>query len=177
MCHFCCLWNGMFDCHQVEITVMQFTGHSLPVHQSVSVPWDFNPVPHVSQARLCQWNMQLPHLLNGMSGRVEGQYTTKNVAVSQKPSDRKQEWHIPKERGFRLLKRNSFTLAVTTPLKRTYTSTAVDGEEHVSAESWLSSTLTPPLVASIAEHTYKTHNRHSNSLFTKNVSHISNYLC
>ena len=25
---------------------MQFTGHSLPVHQSVSVPWDFNPVPH-----------------------------------------------------------------------------------------------------------------------------------
>ena len=35
------LWNGMFDRHQVEITVMQFTGHSLPVHQSMSVPWDF----------------------------------------------------------------------------------------------------------------------------------------
>ena len=28
------LWNGMFDRHQAEITVMQFTGHSLPVHQS-----------------------------------------------------------------------------------------------------------------------------------------------
>ena len=24
-------WNGMFDRHQAEITVMQFTGHSLPV--------------------------------------------------------------------------------------------------------------------------------------------------
>ncbi len=39
------LWNGMFDRHRAEITVMQFTGHSLPVHQFVTVPWDFNPVP------------------------------------------------------------------------------------------------------------------------------------
>ena len=30
------LWNRMFDCHQAEITVMQFTGHSLPVRQSIS---------------------------------------------------------------------------------------------------------------------------------------------
>ena len=28
---------GMFDRHQAEITVMQFTGHSLPLHQSMSV--------------------------------------------------------------------------------------------------------------------------------------------
>ena len=35
------LWNGMFNRHQAEITVMQFRGHSLPVHQSMSVPWDF----------------------------------------------------------------------------------------------------------------------------------------
>ena len=35
------LWNGIFDRHQAEITVMQFTGNSLPVHQSMSVPWDF----------------------------------------------------------------------------------------------------------------------------------------
>ena len=35
------LCNGMFDRHQAEITVMQFTGHSLLVHQSMSVPWDF----------------------------------------------------------------------------------------------------------------------------------------
>ena len=41
-----CLWNGLFDRHQAEITVMQFTGHSLPGHQFVTVPWDFNPVPY-----------------------------------------------------------------------------------------------------------------------------------
>ena len=44
--HFRSLWNGMFDRHRTEITVMQFTGHSLPVHQLVTVPWDFNPVPY-----------------------------------------------------------------------------------------------------------------------------------
>ena len=44
--HFHRLWNGMFGRHQAEITVMQFIGHSLPVHQFVTVPWDFNPVPY-----------------------------------------------------------------------------------------------------------------------------------
>ena len=34
------------DRPRAEIIVMQFTGHSLPVHQSVTVPWDFNPVPY-----------------------------------------------------------------------------------------------------------------------------------
>ena len=34
------LWNRMFDRHQAEIAVMQFTGHSLPVHQSMSVPFE-----------------------------------------------------------------------------------------------------------------------------------------
>ena len=29
------LWNGMFDRHQAEISVMQFIGHSLPVHHLV----------------------------------------------------------------------------------------------------------------------------------------------
>ena len=33
--------NGMFDRHQAEITALQFTGHSLPVHHSMSVPWEF----------------------------------------------------------------------------------------------------------------------------------------
>ena len=32
-------WNRMFNRHQAEITVTQFTGHSLPVHQSMSVSW------------------------------------------------------------------------------------------------------------------------------------------
>ena len=40
----------MFDHHQAEITVMQFTGHSLPVHQSMRVPWDFLPCP-ISSAK------------------------------------------------------------------------------------------------------------------------------
>ena len=35
------LWNRMFDRHHAEITVMQFTGYSLPVCQSMSVPWEF----------------------------------------------------------------------------------------------------------------------------------------
>ena len=46
------LWNGMFDRHQTEITVMQFTDHSLPVHQSMTVPWDFTLSHIVSQTRL-----------------------------------------------------------------------------------------------------------------------------
>ena len=40
------LWNGMFDRHQAEITVIQFRGHPLPVHQFLTVLWDFNPVPY-----------------------------------------------------------------------------------------------------------------------------------
>ena len=35
----------MFDRHQAKITVMQSIGHSLPVHQSTNVPWDFYLVP------------------------------------------------------------------------------------------------------------------------------------
>ena len=39
-------WNRMLDHHSVEITLMQFTGHSLPVHQSMSVPWEFFTSSH-----------------------------------------------------------------------------------------------------------------------------------
>ena len=49
------LWNGLFDRHQAEITVMQFTGHSLPVHQSITVAWDFTLSHVVSQACLCDF--------------------------------------------------------------------------------------------------------------------------
>ena len=31
------LWNRMFNHHQAEITIMQFRGHSLPVHPSMRV--------------------------------------------------------------------------------------------------------------------------------------------
>ena len=40
------LWYRMFNCHQAEITVMQFRSHSLPVHQSMSVPWEFLSSSH-----------------------------------------------------------------------------------------------------------------------------------
>ena len=46
------LWNGMFDRHQVEITVMQFRGHSLLVHQSMSVSWAFTLSHFISQIHL-----------------------------------------------------------------------------------------------------------------------------
>ena len=45
------LWNRMFYRHQVEITVMQFTGHSLPVRQSMSVLWEF----FISSHSICQF--------------------------------------------------------------------------------------------------------------------------
>ena len=40
------LLNRMFNRHQAEITVMQFRGHSLPVHQSMRVPWEFFSSSH-----------------------------------------------------------------------------------------------------------------------------------
>ena len=39
-------WNGMFYRHQAEITVMQFTGHSLPVQHSLVAQWDLHLVPY-----------------------------------------------------------------------------------------------------------------------------------
>ena len=54
------LWNGMFDRHQADIAVMQFTGHSLPVHQSMTIPWDFTLFHIVSQARLRDFFPWLP---------------------------------------------------------------------------------------------------------------------
>ena len=58
------LWNGMFDHHQAEITDMQFTGHSLPVHHSEVGP---SPCPILSaeltsaiSSHNCHWNVSLP---------------------------------------------------------------------------------------------------------------------
>ena len=42
------LWNRMFNRHQAEITVMQFTGHSLPVHHSVVYHGNFLARPILS---------------------------------------------------------------------------------------------------------------------------------
>ena len=46
MCHFRHLWNGMCDHHRAEITVMQFTGHSLPAHHFVAARRDLHLVPY-----------------------------------------------------------------------------------------------------------------------------------
>ena len=80
------LWNRMFDCHQAEITVMQFRGHSLPVRQSMRVSWDFLACPILlANFRPRDFLSQLPskcvtsfrcNTLNGILGRVEGQNTT-----------------------------------------------------------------------------------------------------
>ena len=74
--HFRRLWNGMFDRHRAEITVMQFTGRSLPVHQFVTSRGILTLSHVVSQAHPCQQNMHFCRLWNGMFGRVGGQYTT-----------------------------------------------------------------------------------------------------
>ena len=50
----------MFDRHRAEITVMQFTGHSLPVYQFVTVPWDFNPVPYCQPSSPTTMEYALP---------------------------------------------------------------------------------------------------------------------
>ena len=50
MCHFRYLWNGICDRHRAEITVMQFTGHSLPVHHSEVGP---SPCPILSAEHTC----------------------------------------------------------------------------------------------------------------------------
>ena len=75
----------MFDRHQAEITVIQFTGHSLPVHQSMTVhgilPCPISSAKHayVISSHNCHRNVSLPSGAspwNDMFGRVEGQYTT-----------------------------------------------------------------------------------------------------
>ena len=84
------LWNRMFDRHQAEITVMQFRGHSLPMRQSMSVPWEFfylvpfhQPISaHAISSHNYHWNVSLPSGAspwNGIFGRVKGQNTTKSV--------------------------------------------------------------------------------------------------
>ena len=81
------LWNRMFNRHQAEITVMQFTGHSLLMHQSMSVPWEFFSSSHfVSQfpptrfplltaIGMCHF-LPVHHLGIAFLGRIEGQNIT-----------------------------------------------------------------------------------------------------
>ena len=80
------LWNRMFNRHQAEITVMQFTGHSLPVHHSVVyhgnylVPFHQPISAHAISSPNCHWNVSLPSGASPWNsifgGRVEGQNIT-----------------------------------------------------------------------------------------------------
>ena len=79
-------WNGMFDCHQAEITVMQFTGHSLLVHHSLAAQWDLHFVPYHQPSSPAwflsingHWDVSLPLSLEWHVCRAEGQNTTVSV--------------------------------------------------------------------------------------------------
>ena len=60
------LWNRMFNRHPAEITVMQFRGHSLPVHHSVVYHGNYlfpfhQPISaHAISSPNCHWNVSLP---------------------------------------------------------------------------------------------------------------------
>ena len=78
------LWNGMIDRHPAEISVMQFTGHSLPVHQSMSVSWALpcpissakstHAISFVTAIRMCHF-LPVHHLrmafLAGLKVRIQ----------------------------------------------------------------------------------------------------------
>ena len=80
------LWNRMFNHHQAEITVLQFTGHSLKVHHSVVyhgnylVPFHQPISAHAISSPNCHWNVSLPSGVSPWNsifwGRVEGQNIT-----------------------------------------------------------------------------------------------------
>ena len=86
------LWNRTFDRHQEEITVMQFTGHSLPVHQSMSVPWEFFSSSHfisefpptrfplITAMRMCHL-LLVHHLEMAFLAGSKGQNITMNPLV------------------------------------------------------------------------------------------------
>ena len=88
------LWNRMFNCHQAEITVMQFRGHSLPVHHSVVYHGNFFRSSHfisqfpptwfplITAIRICHF-LQVHHLGIAFLGRVEGQNITIAVAMDR----------------------------------------------------------------------------------------------
>ena len=80
------LWNRMFNRHQTEITIMQFRGHSLPVHHCSGTVGP-SPCPILSALirprdlfrllaiGMCHF-LPVHHLGIAFLGRVEGQNTT-----------------------------------------------------------------------------------------------------
>ena len=88
------LWNRMFNRHQAEITVMQFTGHSLPGHQSMSVPWEFFSSSHfisqfpptrfplITATRMCHF---LPVHLLGMAFLAGSKVKIQHLVICRFP--------------------------------------------------------------------------------------------
>ena len=88
------LWNRMFNRHQAEITVMQFTGHSLLVHQSMSEPWEFfssfhfisqfppTRFPLITATRMCRL-LPVHHLRMAFLAGSKGQNITLFLHISK----------------------------------------------------------------------------------------------
>ena len=74
----------MFDRHCAEITVMQFTVHSLPVHQFVAVAWDFNPVPYCQPSSPTPMEYALPLSLEWYVWRGRGSIYNNKLATEVK---------------------------------------------------------------------------------------------
>ena len=88
----------MFDRHQAGITVMQFTGHSLLVRQSMSVPWEFFILSHfisqfpptrfplITAIRMCHF-LSVHHLgmafLAGSKAKIQQLLNAKAILVEQ----------------------------------------------------------------------------------------------
>ena len=91
------LWNGMFNRHQVEITVMQFTGHSLPGDHSEVGP---SPCPILSaeltcaiSSHNCHWNVSLPSGASLWMAFLAGsKYNTHNFTALSTESDINRCW-------------------------------------------------------------------------------------
>ena len=77
------LWNGIFDCHQAEITVQRSLSSGASVYECIMgfylVPFH-QPNPLMRFLSITgHWNVSLPSsasLWNGMFARAEGQYIT-----------------------------------------------------------------------------------------------------
>ena len=96
------LWNGMIARHSAEITVMQFTGHSLPVRQSMSVPWEFFSSPHfisqfppmrfplITDIRMCHF-LPVHHLgvafLAGSKAKIQQLSISWKISKTMMPDD------------------------------------------------------------------------------------------
>ena len=88
------LWNRMFNRHQAEITVMQFRGHSFPVHQSMSVPWELFSSSHfisqfpptrfllITAIRMCHF-LLVHHLGMAFLAMSKGQNTIQQASADR----------------------------------------------------------------------------------------------